>query len=172
MTDQSPQPGEKHRNQPKDEPQSNTSRTEVETPSTPGGKEPANPLDVNADTREVRLPKKTSDEGDRGGLKGSSGDEKDRSSGVEEDAAEDDSDDEDEEEDEQDGDSEDDEEEDEEDEEPRLKYARLTPHLNGVYRNGDATSTFLVAGDKMVGISVSISRMRTNLTVDSRITQW
>lgn len=40
--------------------------------------------------------------------------------------------------------------EEEEDEEPRLKYAPLTEHLNPVYRNGDATSTFLVAGDKMV----------------------
>ena len=38
----------------------------------------------------------------------------------------------------------------EEDEEPRLKYASLTKHLKPVYRNGDATSTFLVAGDKMV----------------------
>ena len=41
-------------------------------------------------------------------------------------------------------------EEDEEDEEPRLKYASLTKHLKPVYRNGDATSAFLVAGDKMV----------------------
>ena len=39
---------------------------------------------------------------------------------------------------------------DEEDEEPKLKYARLTPHLGAVYRNGDATSSFLVAGDKMI----------------------
>ena len=39
---------------------------------------------------------------------------------------------------------------DNEDEEPRLKYAYLTKHLGPVYRNGDATSTFLVAGDKMV----------------------
>ena len=38
-----------------------------------------------------------------------------------------------------------------EDEEPKLKYARLTAHLLPVYRNGDATSAFLVAGDKMVG---------------------
>ena len=35
-------------------------------------------------------------------------------------------------------------------EEPRLKYVRLTERLGGVYRNGDATSTFLVSGDKMV----------------------
>lgn len=41
-------------------------------------------------------------------------------------------------------------EEEEEDEEPRLKYASLTKHLNPVYRHGDATSAFLVAGDKMV----------------------
>jgi hemin uptake protein HemP len=42
------------------------------------------------------------------------------------------------------------EEEEDEDEEPRLKYARLTPHLGAVYRNGDATSSFLVAGDKKI----------------------
>ncbi|KAL8999645.1 MAG: hypothetical protein Q9169_001605 [Polycauliona sp. 2 TL-2023] len=42
------------------------------------------------------------------------------------------------------------EEEEEEDEEPRLKYASLTKHLKPVYRNGDATSAFLVGGDKMV----------------------
>lgn len=44
--------------------------------------------------------------------------------------------------------------EDEPEEEPKLKYARLTSHLGPVYRNGDATSTFLVAGDKMVGICI------------------
>lgn len=42
------------------------------------------------------------------------------------------------------------EEEEDEDEEPRLKYASLTKHLKPVYRNGDATSASLVAGDKMV----------------------
>lgn len=41
-------------------------------------------------------------------------------------------------------------EEEEEEEEPRLKYAPLTKHLNPVYRNGDATSSFFVAGDKLV----------------------
>ena len=40
--------------------------------------------------------------------------------------------------------------EDEAEEEPKLKYTRLTSSLGPVYRNGDATSTFLVAGDKMV----------------------
>ena len=48
------------------------------------------------------------------------------------------------------------EEEEEEDEEPRLKYASLTKSLRPVYRNGDATSAFLVAGDKMV-CSVNIT---------------
>lgn len=48
-------------------------------------------------------------------------------------------------------DSEDDEEEEEEaDEEPKLKYSRLTSSLLPLYRNGDATSSFMVAGDKMV----------------------
>ena len=35
-------------------------------------------------------------------------------------------------------------------EEPKLKYSRLTRDLGPVYRNGDATATFMVAGDKMV----------------------
>lgn len=43
------------------------------------------------------------------------------------------------------------EEEDEEEDEPKLKYARLTSHLAPIYRNGDATSCFMVGGDKMVG---------------------
>lgn len=42
------------------------------------------------------------------------------------------------------------EDDDEADEEPKLKYSRLTSSLGPVYRNGDATSSFLVAGDKMV----------------------
>ncbi|KAK3299495.1 uncharacterized protein B0H64DRAFT_388649 [Chaetomium fimeti] len=49
-----------------------------------------------------------------------------------------------------DGDDNDDEEDEEDDDEPKLKYARLTQHLGPVYRNGDATSAFLVAGDKMI----------------------
>lgn len=47
-------------------------------------------------------------------------------------------------------DDEDEEDEDEEDEEPRLNYARITQNIASVYRNGDATSAFLVAGDKLV----------------------
>jgi vacuolar protein sorting-associated protein 41 len=43
------------------------------------------------------------------------------------------------------------EEEDEDEDEPRLNYTSLTRYLRPLYRNGDATSTFLVAGDKMVG---------------------
>lgn len=42
------------------------------------------------------------------------------------------------------------EEDEEDDDEPHLKYAHLTKHLGGVYRNGDATSSFLAAADKMV----------------------
>ena len=41
-------------------------------------------------------------------------------------------------------------EEEEEEEEPRLEYVSMTKKLTAVYRNGGATSTFLVAGDKMV----------------------
>jgi len=43
-----------------------------------------------------------------------------------------------------------DDEDDEVEEEPKLKYSRLTRDLGPVYRNGDATATFMVAGDKMV----------------------
>lgn len=48
------------------------------------------------------------------------------------------------------GSEEEDEEEDEEDEEPKLKYSRMTKSLGAVYRNGDAVSSMLTAGDKMV----------------------
>jgi vacuolar protein sorting-associated protein 41 len=50
--------------------------------------------------------------------------------------------------------------EEEDDDEPRLKYVRLTGHLGGVYRNGDATSTVFAAGDKMVCL-FSTKRSRT-----------
>lgn len=49
-----------------------------------------------------------------------------------------------------DGEEDDDEEDESDEDEPRLKYTRLTPHLAAVYRNGDMTSSFMVAGDKMV----------------------
>lgn len=51
---------------------------------------------------------------------------------------------------EQESEEEEDDNDDEAEEEPRLKYTRLTGSLGPVYRNGDATSTFMVAGDKMV----------------------
>lgn len=51
---------------------------------------------------------------------------------------------------EQESEEEDDDDEDEAEEEPKLKYTRLTTSLGPVYRNGDATSAFMVAGDKMV----------------------
>ena len=62
----------------------------------------------------------------------------------------------------------------EEDEEPRLKYASLTKHLNPVYRNGDATSAFLVAGDKMVSRFIQVPWLgrKTNNVLDHRDTQW
>lgn len=47
-------------------------------------------------------------------------------------------------------DSDQDDDDDDVDEEPKLKYSRLTSNLGPAYRNGDATSTFIVAGDKMV----------------------
>ncbi|OAX83161.1 hypothetical protein ACJ72_02485 [Emergomyces africanus] len=44
----------------------------------------------------------------------------------------------------------DEEDEEEEEQEPRLKYASLTKNISSIYRNGDATSAFMVAGDKMI----------------------
>lgn len=52
---------------------------------------------------------------------------------------------------EDDDEEEEEEEEDDEEDEPRLNYTSLTKYLRTLYRNGDATSAFLVAGDKMVG---------------------
>lgn len=49
-----------------------------------------------------------------------------------------------------DEDNEDEDEEEDEEDEPKLKYTRLTGNLASVYRGGDATSAFMVAGDKMV----------------------
>lgn len=49
------------------------------------------------------------------------------------------------------GEEEEEEEEEDEEDEPRLNYTSLTKYLRTLYRNGDATSAFLVAGDKMVG---------------------
>lgn len=37
-----------------------------------------------------------------------------------------------------------------EEDEPRLKYAPLTRNLGSVYKGGDATSAFMVAGDKLI----------------------
>ncbi len=51
-------------------------------------------------------------------------------------------------------------EEEEEEDEPKLKYATLTKSLGPVYRNGDATSAFLVAGDKMVCCALFVVRRR------------
>jgi vacuolar protein sorting-associated protein 41 len=56
-----------------------------------------------------------------------------------------------------DSDAEEEEDDEGEEEEPKLKYARLSSHLVPVYRNGDATSSFLVAGDKMVSVDGSSS---------------
>ncbi|KAM0375025.1 hypothetical protein ACHAO7_002982 [Fusarium culmorum] len=79
--------------------------------------------------------------------------DQDKEGGEEDDNDEDDDDDEEDDDDEdedEDEEEEDEDDDDDDDEEPKLKYARLTQHLNGVYRNGDATSAFLVAGDKMI----------------------
>jgi hypothetical protein len=45
---------------------------------------------------------------------------------------------------------EDEDEDDDHEDEPKLKYHRLTANLSSVYRGGDATSSFIVSGDKMI----------------------
>lgn len=72
--------------------------------------------------------------------------DEDEGEGDEDDPGDEDVDDDDDE----DEDEDDDDEEEEEDEEPRFKYARLTQNMSGLYRNGDATSAFIVGGNKMV----------------------
>ena len=56
---------------------------------------------------------------------------------------------------------------DEEEEEPRLKYANLTRNVSPLYRNGDATSAFVVSGDKMAScytrIRLSVAGLLANL---------
>ena len=64
------------------------------------------------------------------------------------------------------------EEEDEEDEEPRLEYASLTKSLGPVYRNADATSAFLVGGDKMVGFPGKTAATYTEHETGHWDTQW
>ncbi|CCE27128.1 related to VPS41-required for the vacuolar assembly [Claviceps purpurea 20.1] len=72
--------------------------------------------------------------------------DEDEGEGDEDDPGDEDIDDDDDE----DEDEDDDDEEEEEDEEPRFKYARLTQNMSGLYRNGDATSAFIVGGNKMI----------------------
>lgn len=97
---------------------------------------PVEDEEEDAPTTEPDQPRIPSDHGGNQSVAGASEDEGDDDEGAEEDS---------------DGDEvEEDSDEDDEDDEPKLKYARLTQHLNAVYRNGDMTSAFLVAGDKML----------------------
>lgn len=159
MTDQSPNKGEERASPPKVEtPSPDTPPGEIETTSADKGKEPSPdaPEDSTADNQHAESAK----EAEATGSKGQG--ERAGQAVEEESSADDDTSDEDEDDD--DGDEED--EEEEEDEEPRLKYARLTQHLNGVYRNGDATSAFLVAGDKMARFFQAQSKHQANLGTD------
>lgn len=88
-------------------------------------------------------------------VEGKEDDDDDEKDDEEEEDGDDEEEDDDEEEgeDDDDDDEEEEEEEEEDDEEPLLKSTRLTQHLGAVYRNGDATSACLVAGDKMVRVN-------------------
>ncbi len=96
--------------------------------------------------------KRRDDDGDNEGGSGREG-EADDEEEEEEEEEEDDGDDDDDGEgggEDEEGEEIEEEDEDDDDDEPKLKYARLTQHLGTVYKNGDATSAFLVAGDKMI----------------------
>ncbi|KEF62546.1 uncharacterized protein A1O9_00519 [Exophiala aquamarina CBS 119918] len=56
-----------------------------------------------------------------------------------------------------------------EEEEPKLKYANLTRNLSPLYRNGDATSAFLVAGDKMASLCASFLVKQGRLLTPLRV---
>jgi hypothetical protein len=125
MTESSPQPGD-------NDTHDDATIAKTSTESAPGRGTTAIGEDTSSHVRAPSGGGAKAEEGSKVAVGESSGDE--------------DGSDDDEEEDEDD----DNEEEEDEDEEPKLKYARLTQHLGPVYRNGDATSAFLVAGDKMV----------------------
>lgn len=66
--------------------------------------------------------------------------------------------------------------EEEEEEEPRLKYVSVTKRLSSLYRNGDAVSAFLVAGDKMVRDRIPTVSLQADIpltgSADRRKSQW
>ncbi|KAJ6166628.1 hypothetical protein N7470_002075 [Penicillium chermesinum] len=105
--------------------------SEHETPTTPD--RPPRPKPNNQNRRH-RGSEGSSEESDNQEEDDDNGEEEEEEDGEEEEEEE----------------EEDDDDDDDDDEEPRLKYAFLTKHLGSVYRNGDATSAFLVAGDKMI----------------------
>ncbi|KAK2849612.1 hypothetical protein FQN49_005587 [Arthroderma sp. PD_2] len=97
--------------------------------------EAAGPSEAKSGKRKSNLGKTTTDAIDRDTIK----DEAVSEEGEEED-----------EEEEEDDEEEDEDDDDVEDDEPRLKYAPITPVLSPLYRNKDATSTFMTAGNKMI----------------------
>ena len=94
-----------------------------------------------------------------------------KSSEEEEEDDDDENEEDDEDEDDEDEEEDDDDDGDDEDDEPTLKYARLTPHLSAVYRNGDATSSFLVAGDKMIAATHDGNIVSTDVAAELMTTR-
>lgn len=155
MTDQSPQLSheqarDSEAQQPKHEqaPGSSESAQPVKDDSSDDGAHESETEPVDKEGKDEV--KDTKSQASNDGKAGEDGDQEETDEEEEEDDEDEDDDD-----DEDDDEDEDEDDEEDEDEEPKLKYARLTQHLNGVYRNGDATSAFLVAGDKMVGLLLS-----------------
>ncbi|KAF7175811.1 hypothetical protein CNMCM7691_010217 [Aspergillus felis] len=101
----------------------------------PGATEPTEDARQDSPAHEASVQQRTTDDSSRPEqpAHGDDEDEEDKGSGEADTEEE-------EEDDDDDGDE----------EEPQLKYLYLTKNLGAVYRNGDATSSFLTAGDKMI----------------------
>ncbi|KAI0475661.1 hypothetical protein GGR56DRAFT_675773 [Xylariaceae sp. FL0804] len=150
MTEAQPNPGDERHH----EEDASTSLKPSEPDATSRGK-------AGSDTGDERVPEvaqgisgagEEADGSEEDEEEGDEDDEDDHENGGEDEDGAGQDEDQDEDESESEDEDEDDDEDDDEDEddEPKLKYARLTQHLGPVYRNGDATSAFLVAGDKMI----------------------
>ncbi|KAF7555132.1 hypothetical protein G7046_g6626 [Stylonectria norvegica] len=159
MTDQAPKLGESQETNAKpQQPDLNTPRDELESTLADKDKEPVKDglQHVGSGSQSPDGAGKQGEENMTGSVAKQSeedGQEKDHDSegeGGEDDDEDEEDDDDNEDEDDDEGEDDEEDEDEDEDEEPRLKYARLTQHLGSVYRNGDATSAFLVAGDKMI----------------------
>jgi hypothetical protein len=101
----------------------------------PGATEPTEDAHQDNPAHDASVPQTTTDHSSRPEQPAHGDDEDEEGKGSEQAVAEE---------------EEEEEDDDDDEEEPQLKYLYLTKSLGAVYRNGDATSSFLTAGDKMV----------------------